>query len=313
MTKKQPRPLTQNDTARRSSSNAAVAQGGARHGWRRWYRTAVTNRLTTVGGLIVVVLLMTAVAGPMLWPTDPVEQHLTHRLEPPSVDHPLGTDQLGRDVFARLLHGARLSLGIAVIVTGVRLTLGTVVGLVAGYAGGWIDTALMRLVDTVLAFPGIVLALVIAGLLGPSLTNVMVALAVVGWASYARLVRSSVLSVREREFVTVARLLGRSRRHVIGRHVLPNVAAPVVVLATLDVGSVILGTAGLSFLGLGAQPPTPEWGTMLASGRNYLRDAWWLVNAPGSMIMLTVLGFNLLGDGLRAALSPSQSDRLERL
>ncbi|POG54200.1 nickel transporter permease [Haloferax marisrubri] len=284
---------------------------GAR--WRRWYEALTTTRLTKLGAGLVCALFALAVFGPAVSPYDPAAQALAHRLEAPSLAHPLGTDQLGRDVLTRLLHGARLSLGIAIAVTAVRLSLGTAVGLVAGYVGGWVDEALMRLVDTLLAFPGIVLALVIAGILGPSLTNVMVALAVVGWASYARLVRSSVLSVREREFVTASRLLGRSRAHVLGRHLIPNVVAPVVVLATLDVGGVILGTAGLSFLGLGAQPPTPEWGTMLASGRNYLRTAWWLVNAPGVLIMLTVFGFNLLGDGLRDALSPTQSAHIEQL
>ncbi|WP_394337570.1 nickel transporter permease [Halococcus sp. IIIV-5B] len=281
--------------------------------WRRWYAALMATRLTQLGAGIVVGLVALATFGPVLSPYDPTAQALLHRLEAPSLAHPLGTDQLGRDVFTRLLYGARLSLGIALVVTTVRLVLGTIVGLVAGYVGGWVDEALMRLVDTLLAFPGIVLALVIAGILGPSLTNVMVALAVVGWASYARLVRSSVLSVREREFVTASRLLGRSRAHVLGRHLVPNVVAPVVVLATLDVGSVILGTAGLSFLGLGAQPPTPEWGTMLAAGRDYLRTAWWLVNAPGVLIMLTVFGFNLLGDGLRDALSPTQSAQIEQL
>ncbi|ELZ59598.1 MULTISPECIES: nickel transporter permease [unclassified Haloferax] len=281
--------------------------------WRRWYEALTTTRLTKLGAGLVCALFALAVFGPAASPYDPTAQALAHRLEAPSLAHPLGTDQLGRDVLTRLLHGARLSLGIAIAVTAVRLSLGTAVGLVAGYVGGWVDEALMRLVDTLLAFPGIVLALVIAGILGPSLTNVMVALAVVGWASYARLVRSSVLSVREREFVTASRLLGRSRAHVLGRHLIPNVVAPVVVLATLDVGGVILGTAGLSFLGLGAQPPTPEWGTMLASGRNYLRTAWWLVNAPGVLIMLTVFGFNLLGDGLRDALSPTQSAQIEQL
>lgn len=281
--------------------------------WQRWYDALTTTQLTQLGVSIVFALFILAVFGPVVSPYDPTTQALLHRLEGPSLAHPLGTDQLGRDVFTRLLYGARLSLGIAVAVTTVRLTLGTVVGLVAGYAGGWIDEALMGLVDTLLAFPGIVLALVIAGILGPSLTNVMVALAIVGWASYARLVRSSVLSVREREFVTASRLLGRSSAHVLGRHLIPNVVAPVVVLATLDIGGVILGTAGLSFLGLGAQPPTPEWGTMLASGRNHLRDAWWLVNAPGVLIMLTVFGFNLLSDGLRDALSPTESAQIERL
>ncbi|MEF8825167.1 MAG: nickel transporter permease [Halapricum sp.] len=278
---------------------------------RGWLKVIPPNRLARIGLGIVLALLALAIFGPMVSPYDPVTQDLTNRLESPSLSHPLGTDQLGRDVLTRLLHGARLSLGIAVAVTSVRLVVGTTVGLVAGYAGGWVDESLMRLVDTLLAFPGIVLALVIAGVLGPSLVNVMLALAAVGWASYARLVRSKVLSLREREFVTAARLLGRSRTHVVTRHLVPNVVAPVVVLATLDIGGVILGTAGLSFLGLGAQPPTPEWGTMLASGRNYLRQAWWLVNAPGICIMLSVLGFNLLGDSLRDQLSPTDSARME--
>ncbi|KZX50096.1 nickel transporter permease [Haloarcula sp. K1] len=272
-----------------------------------------TDRLGQFGIGVVLTLLVLAALGPVVSPYDPVEQDLSNRLESPSLSHPFGTDQLGRDVLTRLLHGARFSLGIAVAVTTVRLIMGTAVGLLAGYAGGWIDETLMRLVDTLLAFPGIVLALVIAGILGPSLVNVMLALAVVGWASYARLVRSSVLSLREREFVSAARLLGRSRTHIATRHLLPHAVAPVVVLATLDIGSVILGTAGLSFLGLGAQPPTPEWGTMLASGRSYLRQAWWLVNAPGLCIMLTVLGFNLLGDSLRDMLSPTQTAQMEEL
>ncbi|SEO51034.1 peptide/nickel transport system permease protein [Halorientalis persicus] len=278
-----------------------------------WTEVIPADRLAQVGLGIILILLVLAVFGPIVSPYDPATQDLSSRLEAPSLTHPLGTDQLGRDVLTRLLHGARLSLGIALAVTSVRLVVGTAVGLVAGYAGGWIDEALMRLVDTLLAFPGIVLALVIAGILGPSLVNVMLALSVVGWASYARLVRSSVLSVREREFVTVARLLGHTRTHVTARHLIPNVVAPVVVLATLDIGGVILGTAGLSFLGLGAQPPTPEWGTMLASGRTYLRQAWWLVNAPGVCIMFTVFGFNLLGDSLRDTLSPTQSAQMEQL
>lgn len=278
-----------------------------------WVDALLSDRLAQFGVSVVFLLFVVAVFGPLVSPYSPTEQNMIHQLEAPSLVHPLGTDQLGRDVLTRLLHGARLSLGIAVIVTTVRLVIGTAVGLVAGYAGGWIDEALMRLVDTLLAFPGIVLALVIAGILGPSLVNVMLALAAVGWASYARLVRSSVLSLREREFVTAARLLGRSRTHVTVRHLIPNIAAPVVVLATLDIGGVILGIAGLSFLGLGAQPPTPEWGTMLASGRTYIRQAWWLVNAPGVCIMITVLGFNILGDNLRDRLSPAQSNQIEKL
>ena len=251
-------------------------------------------------------MTLTAVAlvGPELLPTDPLTQDLTSRLQPPSLAHPFGTDRLGRDVFARVVHGARFSLGIAIAVTAVRFLLGVGIGLVAGYSGGWIDELMMRFVDLLFAFPGIVLALVIAGIAGPSLTNVLLALAVVGWGTYARVVRSEVLSVRERDYVTAARLSGTPHHRVIREHVLPNVLGPTIVLAALDVGTVVLATAGLSFLGLGAQPPTPEWGAMIASGRHYLQTAWWLVNVPGLAIVLTVLGFTLLGDGLRDALDP---------
>ncbi len=261
---------------------------------------------------IVTALLAVAAIGPTVVPHDPTTQDLANSLQPPSTAHPLGTDELGRDVLARLVYGARISLGIAVAVTAVRLVLGTTIGLLAGYVGGRVDEALMRLVDVQLAFPGLVLALVIAGILGPSLRNVLIALAVVGWGSYARLVRGSVLSTKEREFVRAARLLGASRTQIVTRHLLPNVVSPVVVLATLNLGTVVLATAGLSFIGLGAQPPTPEWGTMLSDGRHYLRDAWWIANAPGVAIMLTVLGFNLLGDGLRDVLDPNHETTLEK-
>lgn len=271
------------------------------------------NLLGSVGFTLVVIIVLAAVIGPEVAPYSPVEQNLGERLQSPSVEHPFGTDQLGRDVLTRLLYGARISLGISLAVTAIRLVVGTAVGLIAGYAGGWTDELLMRLVDVQLAFPGIVLALVIAGALGPSLLNMMLALAVVGWAAYARVVRGEVLSMKEREFITAARLLGRSRSHVAGRHLVPNTLSPVIVLATLDMGGVILGTAGLSFLGLGAQPPTPEWGTMIASGRNYLRDAWWLVNVPGVAILLTVLGFNLLGDRCRDVLATDETVRTQQL
>ncbi|AGB31260.1 binding-protein-dependent transport systems inner membrane component [Natrinema pellirubrum DSM 15624] len=290
-------------------------------GLRRRYRAVRTSRATAaffanplnvVGLVIVATLTIAAVFGPVVAPTDPSSQELANRLQPPTLAHPMGTDQLGRDVFSRLLYGARLSLGIAVAVTAIRLVLGTAIGLLAGYAGGLIDELLMRLVDVQLAFPGLVLALVVAGILGPSLRNVMLALAVVGWASYARLVRSSVLSTKEREFVQAARLMGVSRHRIAIRHLLPNTIGPIIVLATMNLGTVILGTAGLSFIGLGAQPPTPEWGTMLSTGRHHLRGAWWLANAPGAAIMLTVLGFNLLGDGLRDVLDPNHDTPLEK-
>jgi len=278
----------------------------------RRVRVFLSNPLNVIGLVTVSILTAAAVFGPIVAPYDPTTQDLANRLQPPSLAHPFGTDQLGRDLFSRILYGARLSLGIAVLVTGIRLILGTTIGLIAGYAGGLIDEALMRLVDIQLAFPGIILALVIAGVLGPSLRNVMIALAVVGWASYARVVRSSVLSTKEREFVKAAQLMGVSRTRITLRHLVPNAASPVVVLATLNLGTVVLATAGLSFIGLGAQPPTAEWGTMLNSGRHHLREAWWIANVPGVAIMLTVFGFNLLGDGLRDFLDPKHEASVEK-
>lgn len=272
---------------------------------RERVRWALADTQTKAGAAIVGALIAVAVVGPSVVPHDPLAQDLARQLRGPSLAHPFGTDPLGRDLLARVVHGARLSLAIAAVVTAVRLSLGVLVGLVSGYLGGWVDELLMRLVDLLFAFPGIVLALVIAGIAGPSLTNVTVALAVVGWGTYARVVRSGVLSVREREYVAASRLAGTGHPRIVADHVLPNVLGPVIVLATLDTGRVVLATAGLSFLGLGAQPPTPEWGTMIASGRDYLQTAWWLVNVPGLAIMATVLGFTLLGDGIRDALDPS--------
>lgn len=282
-------------------------------GLRSRYRSIVTsrkfigfvrNKLNLVGLGIILVIIFAAVFAPYLTPYDPNRQDLSRTLQPPSNEHLMGTDQLGRDVFTRLLFGARISLRVAVLVVIITLLIGTTVGVIAGYTGGLVDEGLMRIVDILLAFPGILLALVIAGILGPSLTNIMIALAVTGWTSYARIIRGSVLSIKEREFVQASVLMGTSRSKIIIRHIVPNVISPVVVLATLDMAYVILGTAGLSFLGLGAQPPTPEWGAMLSGGRNYLLDAWWIVNFPGLAIMLAVLGFNLLGDGLRDVLDP---------
>jgi peptide/nickel transport system permease protein len=271
------------------------------------------NPLPLAGATIVGALSLVAVIGPAVVPYDPTAQNVGPKLQSPTLAHPFGTDELGRDVLARVVHGARYSLGIALLVTGIRVVLGTSIGLVAGYTGGWIDEGLMRLVDIQLAFPGLVLALVVAGILGPSLRNVMIALAVVGWATYARIVRGTVLSIKEREYVAAGRLFGTPRWRIVRRHLLPSVVNPVLVLATLNLGTVVLATAGLSFIGLGAQPPTPEWGTMLAGGRHYLRTAWWLVNVPGVAIVLTVLGFNLLGDGLRDLLDPHLQTRVEEV
>lgn len=277
---------------------------------RSWHsRTARqfrSNSLNIVGLVIVLTIVFAALFAPYLTPHEPTDQNLHERLEPPSSENLLGTDQLGQDVFTRILYGARISLRIGVIVVAISLAIGTAVGVAAGYAGGYVDEALMRFVDILLAFPGLLLALVIAGILGPSLMNIMIALAIVGWTRYARVVRGSVLSVKQQEYVTVSQLMGRGRIHIVFRHILPNVMGPVVVLATIDMAGVILATAALSFLGLGAQPPTPEWGTMISEGRHFLRDAWWVVNFPGLAIMLAVLGFNLLGDGLRDVLDPRE-------
>jgi len=260
-----------------------------------------TNPASLVGAAIVSGLTAVAIVGPV-FVGDPQAGELVNGLQSPSQRHPLGTDPLGRDVLTRLVYGARLTLGIAVAVTLVRLVIGIVVGLFAGLFGGVVDESLMRLVDFMLAFPGLVLALVVAGILGSSLRNALLALAVVGWGSYARVVRGSVLSLREKPFVDAARLAGVSRLRLVVTHLLPNVLGPIVVLASLNLGGVLLAASGLSFLGLGAQPPTPEWGTMIASGTPYLRSAPWLINAPGVAIAIAVLGFNLLGDGIRDAL-----------
>ncbi len=276
----------------------------ARVGW--------TNSSVRFGGGLVCLLAIIAVVGPVLTPYDPTAQALDARLQGPSLAHPLGTDALGRDVATRLVYGARVSLALAVVATALRVVVGTTIGLLAGYLGGLVDAALMRLVDIQLAFPGLVLALVIAGVLGPSLRNVLIALSVVGWASYARVVRGNVLAVKDRPFVEAARLYGTPGRRIARRHLLPSVLNPVVVLATMNLGTIVLTAAGLSFLGLGAQPPTPEWGTMIAGGRDYLRSAPWLVTAPGVAIMLTVIGFNVLGDGLRDVLDPDHLEERDR-
>ncbi|ELZ02509.1 nickel transporter permease [Natrialba asiatica] len=281
---------------------------------RRYRRFALqTNTAIRLGGGVIWLLVLVALVGPVVSPYDPTTQVLEMRLRGPSLAHPLGTDALGRDVATRLAYGARVSLALALAATLVRLVLGTAVGLLAATGGRLVDVLLMRLVDVQLAFPGLVLALVIAGVLGPSLRNVVIALSIVGWASYARVVRGTVLSIKARPFVQSATLYGTPWHRLVKRHLLPHVVNPVIVLATLNLGTVVLAAAGLSYLGLGAQPPTAEWGSMIADGRNYMRSAPWLVTAPGVAIMATVIGFNLLGDGLRDRLDPDHlNDRQRR-
>jgi peptide/nickel transport system permease protein len=271
---------------------------------RRRRPTWARSPLTVAGLVLIALLVLIAVLAPFIAPADPIKQVLSTRLKPPSAAHWLGTDQLGRDLLSRMIYGARISLLIGIVVVGISGSVGTFVGLVAGYAGGWLDEALMRLTDVFFAFPALILAMAISGALGPSLTNAMIAIAVVSWPVYARLIRAQVLSLREREYVEAARSLGGSARHIIWQHILPNSLAPLLVQATFDLGSAILSAAGLSFIGFGTQPPTAEWGVMISEGRNYIATQPWLSLFPGLAILFTVAAFNLLGDGLRDALDP---------
>lgn len=277
----------------------APAVGAGRSFWR-----ALLRDRTAVAGLVVVAAFLALVAlGPSLAPHDPLRV-TTDRLHRPSLEHPLGTDGLGRDLLSRVLVGARLSLGSALVASTLVTVIGVVVGMVSGYAGGVTDKVLMRVVDVILALPGLILALAVAGLLSPSLTAVLVGLVTILWAGYARIVRGLVVSLRERPFVEAARATGAGAGRILFRHVLPNVVSPVVVLATLEIGQIVLAVSGLTFLGLGAQPPTPEWGAMLNDGRLYFLSAPHVILVPGLAISLAVLGFNLLGDGIRDALDP---------
>jgi len=269
------------------------------------------NFAFTSGAILTIVLVLMALAAPLLAPFDPDVQDTSRRLEAPSHDHPLGLDDLGRDVLSRILFGARVSLRVGFSVVILGSLIGVFLGSIAGYFGGAADLIVMRVCDILLAFPGILLAIALVAVLGPSLNNVIIALAIINWVGYARLVRGQVLKVREMEYVTAAKALGARSPRVILRHVLPNVINPIIVMATLGLAGVILAEAALSFLGLGVQPPTPSWGKMLDSGRRYLGVANHLAIFPGAAIMLAVMGLNFLGDGLIDALDPKYRKRME--
>ena len=257
-----------------------------------------------VGLVIVLVAVLAALVGPALSPYNPAAQELARRLEPPTLSHPFGLDELGRDILARLVAGARISLLVGLAVVSVSSVVGMLVGSIAGYFGGRVDDVISRVVDVLMAFPGILLAIALVAVLGPSLTNVVLALSVIGWVGYARLVRGQALRARELDFVHAARALGAGSPRVVLRHVLPTAFPAVVVQATLGMAGAIIAEASLSFLGLGVQPPTPSWGTMLDAGRAHLFDAPHLTIFPGLAIALLVLGFNFLGDGLRDRVDP---------
>jgi peptide/nickel transport system permease protein len=273
-------------------------------------RRLIRRRTALVGLVVLAAVVLAAFLAPALTPFDPLAQDIGQRLKPPGWTNPegrahwLGTDHLGRDILGRILYGSRIALVVGLSAVAIAGILGLVVGVVSGYFGGRVDDLFMRLADIQLAFPFILLALAVIGVLGPSLRNIIVVVGVSGWVVYARIVRGEVLSLREREFVQAARAVGSPPGRVIVRHLVPNAFAPWLVIATLDMARVIIVESALSFLGLGIPPPTPTWGGMLADGRVYMSTAWWLATFPGLAILLTVLGINLLGDGLRDTLDP---------
>jgi peptide/nickel transport system permease protein len=263
------------------------------------------RRRMAVGGLaLIVIMFLIAGFAFFLAPYDPGKTEVSMKLKAPSREHYLGTDQLGRDVFSRMLYGSRISLSVGFVAVAISILIGILVGALAGYYGRWIDPLLMRFVDTMLCFPSFFLILTVVALLGPSIFNIMVVIGITSWMGTARFVRAEFLSLRERDFTQAARALGVKDFRIIFRHILPNALAPVFVTATLKVASAILIEASLSFLGFGVQPPAPSWGNILTEGRTYIFDAWWLTVFPGLAILITVLSFNLVGEGLRDALDP---------
>ena len=264
----------------------------------------MNNRLwLSVGTGILLLLILSAVFGPLVAPHHPLRQNLSEDLVAYSADHPLGTDKLGRDILSRMLYGGRISLFVGISTVALSLSLGFLVGSLSGFFGGWIDQLLMRLVDILLAFPGILLAIAFTAVLGPGLDHVVFALCLIGWTSYARLVRGEILALRQREFVQAARALGGSPKRVILRHLLPNLLAPLLIQSTFGLAAAIVAEGSLSFLGLGVEPPTPSWGSMLNEGRQFLLVAPHLTSYPGLAIMLTVLALNLVGDALQERLT----------
>lgn len=276
----------------------------SRMAWRRFAR----HKLALVGGLIIAVLILVALLAPLLAPHDPNLPDLTGHLRPPSREHPLGTDRIGRDVLSRLIYGSRVSLGVGLGAVSMYIVIGTVLGLVAGYSRGIADSIIMRLADVLLSFPVMIIILTIVAMLGPSVFTVVFTIGILGWPEIARLVRGEVLSIREREFVEAAKSLGLGNARVIFRHILPNVLAPIVVAATYGIARAIITEASLSFLGYGVEPPQSSWGNMLTDAQSLtlLRQCPWLWLAPGLAVTLTVLSINFIGDGLRDALDPKQ-------
>lgn len=275
--------------------------------YKAFWKRLKKNKAAVVGGFFIVLFIVVSLIGPFFTSMDPNKVVILDKLQPPSSEHWFGTDNFGRDIFTRIIHGMALTLKVGFLSVAIGGSIGTVLGIVSGYYGGKVDTIIMRLMDILLAFPGILLALAIVSVLGGSLTNVIIAVAVFSVPAFARIVRGSTLSVRKLEYIDAVRALGASDFRIIFKHILPNIMSPIIVQATLRIATAVLTASGLSFLGLGAQPPAPEWGAMLNDGRTYITTAPHIILFPGIMIILVVLAFNIFGDGLRDALDPKMN------
>jgi peptide/nickel transport system permease protein len=266
------------------------------------------NKLAVIGGLLVLIVFVLSIFAPKVAPYDPSKIDIKNILAGPSVSHPLGTDDLGRDVLSRMLWGGRISLEVGFVAVGIATIIGIILGSIAGYYGGWIDSGIMRAVDIMLSIPTIFLVLAVIAILEPSIINIMVVIGLTSWMEPARLIRAEFISLKERDFVIAAHAIGATDGRIIMRHILPNGLSPILVSATMGIGGAILIESALSFLGLGVQPPTPSWGSLLSSGKDNIEIAWWLSAFPGLAILITVLGYNLLGEGIRDALDPRQRE-----
>ena len=290
----------------RPQSRLQAKLGRAYVTWRRFS----SNWLAVAGLAVIIALVLVAIFADLIAPYSPVIGDLKGaRLLPPSATHWFGTDDLGRDIFSRVVHGSRLTLFVVVLVAVIAAPIGLLVGTVAGYAGGWIDAVLMRVTDIFLAFPKLILALAFVAALGPGIENAVIAIAITSWPPYARIARAETLTVRNSDYIAAVQLMGASPFRIVLRHIMPLCLSSLIVRVTLDMAGIILTAAGLGFLGLGAQPPLPEWGAMIASGRRFILDQWWVAGMPGLAILVVSLGFNLLGDGLRDALDPRSGDQ----
>ncbi|MEI9409185.1 nickel transporter permease [Mesorhizobium salmacidum] len=308
MTVSDARPFSRREwlLSERPASRMQARLGRAYVAWRRFS----ANRLAFVGLLIIIALLLVAALAGVLAPYSPTFGDLKNaRLLAPSAQHWFGTDDLGRDILSRILYGSRWTLYVVILVAIIAAPIGLLVGTVAGYAGGWTDAILMRITDIFLAFPKLILALAFVAALGPGIENAVLAIAITSWPPYARIARAETLTVRNSDYIKAVQLMGASPFRIVLRHIMPLCISSLIIRVTLDMAGIILTAAGLGFLGLGAQPPLPEWGTMIASGRRFVLDQWWVAGAPGFAILIVSLGFNLLGDGLRDALDPRSGDQ----